>query len=108
MNPQELSPPDALLTLVLPAALEDDVLDWLQGQTELVSGFSLLHGQGLGPHTTLTTSLERVQGRARRTLVQLALEQGSAQALVARLRQAWPLAEITYWISPLLAFGRLA
>jgi len=108
MNPPEIFQPDCLLTLVVPTALEDDVTDWLQAQTDLVQGLSLLNGQGLGPHTTLNTALERVQGRAHRTLVQLALGQPQAQALVARLRQAWPVAEITYWVSPLLAFGRLA
>lgn len=107
MNPQHAPEPDCLLTLVLPVALEDDVLDWLQAQADLVPGLSLLHGQGLGPHTTLATALERVQGRARRALVQIALGQADAQVLVQRLRQTWPVSEITYWVSPLLAFGRL-
>jgi len=103
----DTTPPDSLLTLVVPSALEEDLLDLLRGQPHLAPGFTLLPAQGMGAHIHLASSMEQVQGRARRVLVQLVLVQAQIEPLIALLRQALPTPQITYWATPLLAFGRL-
>ncbi len=103
----DTTPPDSLLTLVVPSALEEDLLDLLRSQPRLTPGFTLVPAQGMGAHIHLAASMEQVQGRARRVLVQLVLRQVQIEPLIALLRQAFPTPQIAYWATPLLAFGRL-
>jgi len=113
MNTPSMTPltpvlaPDCLLTLALPRALEEEVLDALMAHPELAVGFTVLHGQGMGAHVELASAMERVQGRARRVLVQVALSQTRLPALIDTLSVALENPRITYWVVPLLAFGRL-
>ena len=100
------SQPDCLLTLAVPQALEEEILDLLWAHPEMVPGFTVLHGQGMGAHVALTSSMEQVQGRARRVFVQVALAQARVPALIEILQQALENPRITYWVVPLLAFGR--
>ncbi|HQQ70325.1 MAG TPA: DUF3240 family protein [Alicycliphilus sp.] len=100
-------PPDCLLTLIVPSALEEDLLDLLRNQPRLAPGFTLIPAQGMGAHIHLATSMEQVQGRAQRVLMQLALTQAQIAPLVELLRQAFPTPQIAYWATPLLTFGRL-
>lgn len=100
-------PPDCQLTLVIPSALEEDLLDLLRSQPHLTPGFTLVPAQGMGAHIHLASSMEQVQGRARRALVLLVLTQAQIQPLIALLRQAFPTPQIAYWVTPLLAFSRL-
>ena len=99
--------PDCLLTLALPRALEEEVLDTLRSHPELARGFTVLHGQGMGTHVALATAMEQVQGRARRVFVQVALTRRQAQALLRALHEALPRARMAYWIVPLLGFGHV-
>lgn len=100
-------PPDCLLTLAVPHALEDEVLDTLRALPDLVPGFTLVKAHGLGAHIELDSAMEQVQGRARRIMVQMALQQAHLPALMDALQQALPNPQVTYWVVPLLAFGRL-
>lgn len=99
---------DCLLTLVLPRALEQDVLDLLHQQPDLVPGFSVIHGHGIGVHAPLTTAMEQVQGRARRVFVHMAMRSGDVAPLVARLREVLQSPQVFYWAVPLQSCGRLA
>lgn len=101
------TPPDCLLTLALPPSLEEEMLDLLLSHPDMAPGFTVLHGQGVGRHVALASGMEQVQGRARRTMVQVALTQAQLPALLAILRQQLPSPQIAYWVVPLLAFGRL-
>jgi hypothetical protein len=105
-TPNPLPAPDCLLTLALPRALEEEVLDTLMAHPELASGFTVLQGQGMGTHVELASAMEQVQGRARRVFVQVALAQARVPALIEILQQALENPRITYWVVPLLAFGR--
>lgn len=99
--------PDCLLTLAVPVALEDDLLDLLRAQAPRVPGFTLVPAQGMGTHVHLASAMEQVQGRARRVLVQLALPQADVALVIDALRAALPTPQVAYWVTPLLAFGRL-
>lgn len=99
---------DCLLTLALPLALEEEMLDLLRQQQDLVPGFSVTQGHGIGGHAPLTTAMEQVQGRARRVFVHMAMRSGDVAPLVARLREVLQSPQVFYWAVPLQAFGRLA
>lgn len=99
---------DCLLTLALPSALEEELLDLLRAQNDLVSGFTVLHGYGLGANITLSTVMERVEGRARRVQVQVLMRAQDVAPLIARLRAALQAPHVFYWVVPLQDWGRLA
>lgn len=99
--------PDCLLTLALPQSLEEELLDTLMTLSDRVPGFTLQHGHGLGRHIELASAMEQVQGRARRSIVQVAMQHSHVSGLLDRLRATMPSPQIAYWVTPLLAFGRL-
>jgi hypothetical protein len=107
-NPVDTQSADCLLTLALPLALEEEMLDLLRQHPGLVPGFSVVHGYGLGADATLTTMMERVQGRARRVFVAMAMRSHDVPVLINHLRQALSAPEVFYWSVPLLASGSLA
>jgi hypothetical protein len=99
---------DCLLTVALPRALEEEFLDLLRQHADLVPGFSVLQGHGLGADATLSTAMERVEGRARRVFVSMVLRQDQMPHLIAHLRAAFRSPEVFYWAVPVLECGRLA
>jgi hypothetical protein len=99
---------EAMLTLAIPGALEGDVLDFLLLRPELAPGFSVVDAQGMGQGATLHTTLEQVQGRCRRKLVQVVGTVDGLKTLVAALAAELRNAEVAWWLTPVLAFGRLA
>ncbi|MFN4004186.1 MAG: DUF3240 family protein [Hylemonella sp.] len=101
-------PPLCLLTLLAPQASEDALLDLLAACPELQQGYILVPAQGLGAGTQLLSVMEQVQGRARRVLVQAVVRQDDWPALLQKLRAQLPSPEVAYWLTPLLAQGRLA
>ncbi len=108
MQPDPLvSRPDVLLTLALPLALEEDVLDVLVAHAGQAAGFTVLAAEGLGRHEHLSSAMEQILGRSRRRLVQVAMAQPDVQPLLTALRQAVQNPAIVYWVTPLLAFGHL-
>lgn len=108
MTSHDMPPVDCLFTLVLPRALEEELLDLLRQQSDLVPGFSVLHGDGVGSQAPLTTAMEQVQGRARRVFIQIAMRSDDVAPLVERLRTAMRAPQVSYWVVPLQTFGRLA
>jgi len=100
--------PDCLLHIAIPKALEEEMLDLLAAQAALVPGFTVIQAQGVGVDVELATTLEQVQGRARRVLLQIALGRDCLAPLLAVLRQALPSPQIAYWVVPLLDFGHFA
>jgi hypothetical protein len=99
---------DCLLTLALPAELEEEMIDLLRGLPELVSGFTLTPAEGLGSGAALRSTVEQVRGRARRRLVQVLLPRGDVPALLEALRAALPSREVAWWTTDVTGFGRLA
>lgn len=101
------SEPYCLLTLALPLAREEALLDLLQDCPELAHGYSVLPAQGLGAGAVLATVMEQVQGRARRVLVQAVLRQADLAPLLGRLRVQLNTPDVQYWAAPVLATGNL-
>ncbi|NVD70582.1 DUF3240 family protein [Duganella sp. BJB1802] len=99
---------DSLLTLAIPAALEEDVLDFLLLHPEWATGFSVVAAQGMGKGAVLRSAMELVQGRSGRKLVLVAGVGAHLQLLLEALANEIPSPDVTYWLSPLSACGRLA
>ncbi|MYM85446.1 DUF3240 domain-containing protein [Duganella sp. FT50W] len=101
-------PNDTLLTLVIPVSLEEDILDFLLLHPNWASGFSLMAAQGMGQGAPLQSAMELVQGRSARKLVLIPGSLADLQQLLQALAEEMPTPDVTYWMSPMLANGRLA
>jgi hypothetical protein len=102
-----VTPPDCCLTVIVPTTLEDDLVDCLLEHPEWVAGFVIERVEGTGQTFALTGLRERVRGRAPRFMVQVVMAREDAERLIAVLRAAFPTPDAAYWITPVLAFGRL-
>ena len=98
---------DALLTLAIPVTLEDDVLNFLLQHPQWASGFSMVDADGMGQGASLLSTMEKVQGRARRTLVLIAGADAELRELVAALGREIRNRDVAWWLAPISAFGRL-
>jgi hypothetical protein len=101
-------PYDCLLTLALPADLEEEVLDHLSAHPQWVRGFSVVQAEGFGEGTQLKSTLEQVRGRSRRRLVQILMRAQDVAALTGSLREIFSTPEIAWWTVPVTGFGRLS
>lgn len=99
---------DTLLTLTLPAALEDDVLDFLLDHPDWAGGYTVTDAHGMGRGMRLSSTMEQVQGRRRSRQVAIAGEGAQLRQLLAALAQQIPSSEVSYWLLPMTEFGRLA
>lgn len=99
---------DTLLTLTIPLALEEDILDFLLLHPVWASGFSIVDAQGMGQGALLRSNMELVHGRSRRKLVLVAGLRVDLAQLLAALAEEMPSPEVAYWMTPLLESGRLA
>ncbi len=97
---------DCLLTLALPADLEEEVLDHLAAHPEWVTGFSVVAAEGVGSGARLHSTMEQVRGRSRRRLVQLLMRVEHVPALVESLAAAFSSAEMAWWTTAISGFGR--
>lgn len=98
--------PDISLTLVFPAALEEQIVDLLLDHDAIVAQFNTVHVDAHG--SALATSVaEQVRGRSGRAQCRLLMRRDDLSTLLAAVEVAIPRAGITYWAVPLLVFGRL-
>lgn len=99
---------DCLLTLALPDALEEEVLDHLASLPDWVSGFSITRAEGFGAGARLRSAMEQVRGRSRRHLVQILMRDEHVPLFVESLRSRFRSDEMAWWTVPLTGFGRLS
>jgi hypothetical protein len=99
---------DAMLTLAIPIALEEDVLDFLLQYPQWAAGFSIFDAQGVGQGASLRSTIEKVQGRSKRKLVIIVGFDAQLRLLLQALSKEIQNPDVAYWISPVSAFGRLA
>lgn len=97
---------DCLLTLAVPADLEEEVLDHLATHPQWVSGFTVTQAEGVGRELALKSTLEQVRGRSRRRVVQIVMRREHADALLDDLRSNFVTPELAWWLAPLSGFGR--
>ncbi len=99
---------DCLLTLALPDALEEEVLDHLATVPNWVRGFTTYRAEGFGAGAKLRSAMEQVRGRSRRHLVQILMRDEHVAPLVASLRSRFSSDEMAWWTVPLSGFGRFS
>ncbi|NBC15369.1 MAG: DUF3240 domain-containing protein [Gammaproteobacteria bacterium] len=97
---------DVLLHLIVPAALEDALAEWLLERDD-VPGFSSLPVAGHGSSEHSMTLAEQVAGRSRRVLFLVELPQPVADEVLADLRGAFAGTGLHWWLVPVLGAGRL-
>lgn len=96
------------LTLAAPRQLEEDLVDQILAHPDWAAGFTLFRAEGHSQRAQTLTTQERVRGRADRISLQIVLEPGQAQALLAHLKRHLPKRDVAYWLTPVIEFGRLA
>lgn len=95
------------LTLVCHQSMEERLVGHLLEHPELVSGFSVRVIEGGSQKEILHSMLEQVRGRSRRVELCSVMNLEDAHELVAHLKATEPNAEVAYWITPVIEFGRL-
>jgi hypothetical protein len=96
-----------VLTLVMPAEVEDALIDTLLEHPDLAPGFTTDAVEGHGERIRLAGTAEEVRGRAAYCRVQHVTTRAAADTLLAILRERFTGSRVYFWITPVLAFGRL-
>lgn len=96
------------LTLVCHQSLEERLVDHLLQHPEWVGGFSVNQIQGHSIKENLPSMLEQVRGRSQRIEIRCVMNQEDAHALIKHLKSEEANSEISYWIIPVIEYGRLA
>lgn len=95
------------LTLAYPRPAERQLLaDLLEIDPDL-AGFTTLHAEGHGHGFARASVEEQVSGRAERAVLHAVLPLEGARRIVEGLRERLPSPDIAYWLSPVIAFGRI-
>ena len=94
-----------LLRLNIPPGLEEDVVDFLL-TADNIPGFQSYPIRGHGQVGAMTIA-EQVEGRRNRVQFEIVLEEEFLEILLQQLKQAFPLPDIIYWVSPITKSGRL-
>jgi len=95
----------SLLRLNIPPSLEEDVVDLLLASPE-IPGFQSYHTRGHGQVGAMTIA-EQVAGRRNRVQFEIVLDAVQLEALLKKLKVAFPVPDIIYWVFPVAASGRL-
>ena len=103
-----MKPLDCLLTIVVPRALEENLVDHLLEHPEWVIGFTTSPVEGHGQAVKRYGIAEEVRGRSRRVQIQSVINSADAHSLIAHLKESLPNPEVAYWIVPVQEFGRFA
>ncbi|HPG25365.1 MAG TPA: DUF3240 family protein [Myxococcota bacterium] len=96
---------DTLVTLIATPELEETLVDWLLDRD--YRGFTTFDCAGHGVVAGLLSTAEQVSGRQTRVGFWLAMPRAEARSLVERLGVDLAGAGLHYWLTPLLAAGRI-
>lgn len=96
------------LALAFPTASERPLLALLYERDPELGEFSILGAAGHGHGFAHASIQEQVSGQADRRLLLAVMPQATARQLLQRLQRELPAARITWWLTPVLDFGRLA
>jgi hypothetical protein len=96
---------DACLKLILPRALEEQVVDFLLQHPEAAGAFIASGVDGHGSPEFMVSAGEEVRGRAERIKIEILTREPQARQLVQELRTLLPSAHVSYWITAVLEAG---
>ncbi len=95
------------LTLACHRSMEDRLVNHLLEHPEWVRGFVTFKGEGGSQKEYLPSMIEQVRGRSQRVAIQSVMNLDDAKSLVNHLKLEESNPEVVYWITPVLAFGRM-
>jgi len=95
-----------LITLTVPPALEATLIDWLLA-IDHQAGFTSFPVHGHSSRHEGLSLAEQVAGRTRQVRFQIHLPASEWPEFLARLQRDFTGTGVHYWLSPLLAAGRL-
>lgn len=111
MHEPDCSPsPQVCLTVLVPASVEDRVVDWLLTHADWQIEFSVHSIAARGPLVRLALSEERVRGFAHRVEVKLIVARVQIDALIAAFEALLVGVTGGYWVLPVerfAAFGQI-
>ncbi|MBK1681079.1 DUF3240 family protein [Rhodocyclus tenuis] len=99
--------PDVCLCLVAANEVGEMISDVLLEQDDIVRRFGTHAIDAHGSRVGFASVSEHVRGRAQRVKFELLMANEDTPRILDALRERLPSAEITYWVTPLLAYGRL-
>lgn len=97
---------DCLLHLICSPKVEDALAEWLLERPD-VPGFSSLPISGHGSSEHSMSLAEQVAGRSRRVLFLIELPEQDARALIEKLSEVFSGSGLHFWLSPVIASGRI-
>jgi hypothetical protein len=95
------------LTLAFPKTIEASILDVLDDMEPPLQGYSFMTAKGRGPDMQLSAVSERVQGAGNVVLVKIIVPENDVDAILEAIRINCSRPNISYWVEPILDFGRL-
>jgi hypothetical protein len=101
-----MSPRRLLLTLVIPPALEDVLVDWLLSQPS-VQAFTSQPVYGHSNRPDGLSHAEQVSGRKKKIRFELHLPEQDLHVILGELKKEFPERNIHYWILPLFDAGKI-
>lgn len=95
------------LTLLLPQALEEVVIDLILLQHPALGGGSFITTKvdGHGTAGQMSSVHEQVRGRTVRTQIDILVKTANAAILIDSLRDKLPGAAIDWWLTPVTDYG---
>ncbi|MBL4601603.1 MAG: DUF3240 family protein [Emcibacteraceae bacterium] len=95
-----------MLTIIIPTALEDVVIDWMLEQSDIM-GFNSSSIYGHGSDETNMSIAELVTGKSKRVMFQTHVPENIAKNILTRLKKTFASRDIHYMIRPLIDAGNL-
>lgn len=96
------------LTLSCPAALGEQVTEYLRSSEWLEDGFTTFAGQGHGGDFSQASPREKVRGCVEVLRIVALLPAANVAPLLDALRARYRNPHMTYWTEPVQAFGDFA
>ena len=96
------------LTVVFPPAVEASLIELLLEQDPPLPGFTTIVAEGHGADFATASTHEQVRGRIKKRLLLMVLPADRIESVIAALRAAIPNPHVTWWVEPVIDFGRLA
>ncbi len=98
---------DVLLTLIMPDDVAVHVKDLLLSRPDLVPGFTANAAEGHGSAVPLVADAELVAGHAPRTVIRTVGPEAAKREVLALIQRELPRANVFFWMTPVIAAGRL-
>jgi len=94
-----------LLRLNIPPALEEDMVDLLLASSD-IAGYQSFPIRGHGRVGAMSIA-EQVAGRRDRVQFEIVLDSSHLEPTLQKLKEAFPIADVIYWVLPIVQSGRL-